>query len=122
MKSAFGSFFSLLLGAVAGYALFGVVGLVSGLEMGRNPLPVAICACVTLLASGYGYGRWLHASIIGSAIGVAAYVALVYAAVAYLGGTVGGIFADWFVAALAVTIVPWLVGLALSRLGKRTAG
>lgn len=119
MKSALGSFFSLLLGVVAGYFLFGLLSMATGLHYGRNPLPIAICAAAVLLATGYAYGRWLHASWIGCAIGIAPYIALIYAIVAYLGGTVGGIYYDWFYAALAVTLVPWAMGLALGRVLTR---
>jgi len=119
VKSALASFLSVVLGVVTGYAAFGALGLATGLEYGRNPLPIAICAAVVLLATGYTYGRWLHASILGCVLGLAAYVWLVYATVAYLGGSVGGIFYDWFFATLAVTLVPWVVGLILSRFGKK---
>jgi hypothetical protein len=119
MKSLFGTFLSLLLGAVAGYLLFSVLGLATGLDYGRNPLPVAICAGVVLVGFGFAYGRWLHRSVLGSVLGAAAYVAIVYVVVAKLGGTVGGIYMRWFLAALAVTVLPWSVGAVVGRLTRR---
>ena len=119
MKSAIAAFVSVVLGVLVGYAAF--VFFAPRGYAGRDVTPLMAFAALFLIGSGVVYGRWWLAGGLACAAGLAAYALVVGALVTYFSGAspANGFFLDWFFLVLAVTLVPWGLGVFAGKWARR---
>ena len=118
MTSAIAAFLSVVLAIVLGIAALEVLGSAS--HGGRDFMPMVGFAGVFLIVSGFIYGRLFLTTIRACVAGLAAYALVVGLLVADLGGTaVGTFFLDWFGLTIAVTLLPWCLGLLAGKYAQR---
>jgi hypothetical protein len=113
------AFTSIVVGVVVGWAAFGLLG-VHGAS-GRDATPLMAIAALLLVVTGFVYGVWWFRNARACLAGLAGYAVAVGILVVYFsgGGALSDFFFDWFFLVLAVTLVPWALGVFAGRWARR---
>lgn len=118
MKPALAAFLSLLVGAIVGYAAFGVFAPRG--YSGRDFTPLLAFAALCLAGTGFVHGRLWLKGFLDCAVGIAGFAIVVGAAVSYFSGAGADAFMfGWLAYLLAPTILPWLAGVWAGRWSRR---